>query len=302
MRGAIRMEAFPLRPTAHDERLTVTEHLTELRARLLLSVAVLAVLFAGCLWQSRPLLRVLNAPLAQLDTSAAAPGPGMELPAALARSADAFTRVAHASSLTPADRRSVPTAAGAPRTARRLPPPAGGGARVAGAGPARPCRPLPPPRGGAHAGPARAGRAVLDLDHGRPRFRAPAWTAVPPCSGVGVRRAGHRSGRAARGATVAYRCARVLRRWSGLRILRRAPAGGQVPAGLQPRRLRRPGPGAPLLPLRAHDDARPRRDVRDARPAAGPRSCGRPQLRHLAPPPRLCPRRAVDPRGLPARH
>ena len=56
------MEAFPLRPTAHDERLTVTEHLTELRARLLLSVAVLAVLFAGCLWQSRPLLHVLNAP------------------------------------------------------------------------------------------------------------------------------------------------------------------------------------------------------------------------------------------------
>jgi sec-independent protein translocase protein TatC len=57
------MEAFPLRAVAHDERLTVTEHLTELRARLLVSVAVLAVLFAGCLWQSRPLLRVLNAPL-----------------------------------------------------------------------------------------------------------------------------------------------------------------------------------------------------------------------------------------------
>ena len=66
------MEAFPLRPAAHDERLTVTEHLTELRARLLLSGAVLAVLFAGCLWQSRPLLRVLNAPLAQLETSSAA--------------------------------------------------------------------------------------------------------------------------------------------------------------------------------------------------------------------------------------
>jgi len=48
------MEAFPLRAVAHNERLTVTEHLSELRARLLLSVAVLAVLFAGCLWQSRP--------------------------------------------------------------------------------------------------------------------------------------------------------------------------------------------------------------------------------------------------------
>ena len=64
------MEAFPLRAVAHDERLTVTEHLTELRARLLLSVAVLAVLFAGCLWQSRPLLRVLNAPPSRLNASA----------------------------------------------------------------------------------------------------------------------------------------------------------------------------------------------------------------------------------------
>jgi hypothetical protein len=41
------MEAFPLRAVAHGERLTVIQHLSELRARLLLSVAVLAVLFAG---------------------------------------------------------------------------------------------------------------------------------------------------------------------------------------------------------------------------------------------------------------
>src|SRR3954469_3670868 len=112
------MEAFPLRAVAHDERLTITEHLSELRARLLLSVAVLAVLFAGCLWQSRPLLRVLNAPLAQLQTSAAAQGSGIELPQALARSADAFSRLAHASSLAPSDRRGGPRAGGSapPRT------------------------------------------------------------------------------------------------------------------------------------------------------------------------------------------
>src|SRR5919202_4754973 len=105
------MEAFPLRAVAHDERLTVTEHLTELRARLLLSVAVLALLFAGCLWQSRPLLRVLNAPLAQLETSSTARGSGIELPQALARSAAAFTRLAHASSLAPSDRRAALNAA-----------------------------------------------------------------------------------------------------------------------------------------------------------------------------------------------
>src|SRR3954469_7808440 len=93
------MEAFPLQAVAHGERLTVVEHLSELRARLVLSVAVLAVLFAGCLWQSRSLLHVLNAPLAHLRTDSATPARGSELPQALARSAGAFTRLAHASPL-----------------------------------------------------------------------------------------------------------------------------------------------------------------------------------------------------------
>jgi sec-independent protein translocase protein TatC len=105
------MEAFPLRAVAHDERLTVTQHLSELRARLLISVAVLAVLFAGCLWQSRALLHVLNAPLAHLRTTSAARGPGSELPQALARSGSAFTRLAHASSLAPSDREAALSAA-----------------------------------------------------------------------------------------------------------------------------------------------------------------------------------------------
>jgi sec-independent protein translocase protein TatC len=88
------MEAFPLRAVAHDERLTTTQHLGELRARLLLSVAVLAVLFAGCLWQSRALLRVLNAPLAHVRTRSAPHGAGSELSQALARSAGRSAGVA----------------------------------------------------------------------------------------------------------------------------------------------------------------------------------------------------------------
>jgi sec-independent protein translocase protein TatC len=113
------MEGFPLRAVAHDERLTVTQHLGELRARLLLSVAVLAVLFAGGLWQSRSLLHVLNAPLSHLETSSVAQGPGGELPRALARSAGAFTRLAHASSLAPSDRRAALSAAGSLTAASR---------------------------------------------------------------------------------------------------------------------------------------------------------------------------------------
>jgi sec-independent protein translocase protein TatC len=105
------MEAFPLQPVAHGERLTVVQHLSELRARLVLSAAVLAVLFAGCLWQSRSLLHVLNAPLAHLRTDSAMPARGGELPQALARSAGAFTRLAHASSLAPSDQRAARNAA-----------------------------------------------------------------------------------------------------------------------------------------------------------------------------------------------
>src|SRR3954451_20694531 len=97
------MEAFSLQAVAHGERLTVVQHLSELRARLVLSIAVLAVLFAGCLWQSRSLLHVLNAPWAELRTSSAGEAAHGELPRALARSATAFTRLAHASSVTPAD-------------------------------------------------------------------------------------------------------------------------------------------------------------------------------------------------------
>src|SRR3954452_22054453 len=105
------MEAFPLRAVAHGQRLTVIQHLSELRARLLLSVAVLAVLFAGGLSQSRSLLHVLNAPLAHIPTSSAAQARGSELPQALAQSAGAFTRLAHASSLAPSDQRAALDAA-----------------------------------------------------------------------------------------------------------------------------------------------------------------------------------------------
>jgi sec-independent protein translocase protein TatC len=101
------MEAFPLRAVAHDDRITITQHLGELRARLVLSVAVLALLFGGCLWHSRSLLHVLNVPLAHLTPSSATRGSPGELPQALVRSADAFTRLAHASGLGPSEHRAA---------------------------------------------------------------------------------------------------------------------------------------------------------------------------------------------------
>jgi sec-independent protein translocase protein TatC len=49
----------------HEDRLSVVDHLEELRARLIVSLAVIAVAFGFCFWQNHALLNVINAPLAR---------------------------------------------------------------------------------------------------------------------------------------------------------------------------------------------------------------------------------------------
>jgi sec-independent protein translocase protein TatC len=49
-----------LRPIGHDDRLSIVDHLDELRSRLIVCAAALAVIFAVCFWQNHALLRVLN--------------------------------------------------------------------------------------------------------------------------------------------------------------------------------------------------------------------------------------------------
>ena len=53
-----------LRPISHEARLGVVDHLEELRARLLICLATVAVAFGICFWQNHQLLRLVNAPLA----------------------------------------------------------------------------------------------------------------------------------------------------------------------------------------------------------------------------------------------
>jgi sec-independent protein translocase protein TatC len=48
----------------HQDRLSVVDHLTELRGRLIVSLAALALAFGLCMWQNHALLHVINAPLA----------------------------------------------------------------------------------------------------------------------------------------------------------------------------------------------------------------------------------------------
>ncbi len=49
-----------LRPIGHDDRLSVVDHLDELRSRLIISALTLVVAFGVCFWQNHRLLQVLN--------------------------------------------------------------------------------------------------------------------------------------------------------------------------------------------------------------------------------------------------
>jgi sec-independent protein translocase protein TatC len=56
--------AVATRHIDREEKLTVVGHLEELRARLIVSLAAVAVAFGVCMWQNHALLRFINAPLA----------------------------------------------------------------------------------------------------------------------------------------------------------------------------------------------------------------------------------------------
>ena len=47
----------------HEDRLSVVDHLQELRGRLIISLAALAVSFGLCMWQNHALLHLINRPL-----------------------------------------------------------------------------------------------------------------------------------------------------------------------------------------------------------------------------------------------
>jgi sec-independent protein translocase protein TatC len=49
-----------LRPIGHEDRLSIVDHLDELRSRLIICLAALSVAFAVCFWQNHALLNVLN--------------------------------------------------------------------------------------------------------------------------------------------------------------------------------------------------------------------------------------------------
>ncbi|MGI8800771.1 MAG: twin-arginine translocase subunit TatC, partial [Solirubrobacteraceae bacterium] len=55
--------ATAIRTIKHEDRLSLIEHLTELRTRLIVSAITLALAFGVCLWQNHALLNLINKPL-----------------------------------------------------------------------------------------------------------------------------------------------------------------------------------------------------------------------------------------------
>src|SRR3954453_24007170 len=66
--------ATALRPVAHDDRLSLIEHLTELRSRIVICLVAFVTCTAFCMWQNQRVLNILNAPL-ESTQSASNPDP-----------------------------------------------------------------------------------------------------------------------------------------------------------------------------------------------------------------------------------
>ena len=81
-----------IRPIGHEDRLSLVEHLDELRSRLIVCVVALAVAFAACVAFNGTLLSVLNHPLERTTQQSIRKGHG--LPGQLQKTQDLIREVA----------------------------------------------------------------------------------------------------------------------------------------------------------------------------------------------------------------
>src|SRR5919201_910244 len=61
--------ASPLRPIWHEDRLSLVEHLGELRNRLIVCIVAFTVTTGVCLWQNHAVLNLINRPLERATSS-----------------------------------------------------------------------------------------------------------------------------------------------------------------------------------------------------------------------------------------
>ncbi len=118
-----------LRPIAHDERLSIVDHLGELRSRLFVCLVVLGIAFGVCFWQNHALLTILNRALPHVSTVspsqhglAAVPNQQADLQAGLTKIETGANELASSSQLSLANRSAAAQiAAGAKEAASHLP-------------------------------------------------------------------------------------------------------------------------------------------------------------------------------------
>lgn len=135
-------------PIAHEQRLTVVEHLDELRWRLIVSLTALVIAFGVALWQNHALLDLLNRPLTNATADAARHATGalgqqarfqQAQRAALAQNATALALLARSPvALGASDRQALARAAAANTAALRAAPSAPPGRRPVTLGLAEP--------------------------------------------------------------------------------------------------------------------------------------------------------------------
>ncbi len=106
-----------IRPIGHEDRLSIVDHLDELRTRLFVSLAALAVAFGFCFWQNHALLHALNRALPHTSSVAgqqglaAVPSQTAKLRTALLKSAEADSALAASPSASPTERQALSQAA-----------------------------------------------------------------------------------------------------------------------------------------------------------------------------------------------
>jgi sec-independent protein translocase protein TatC len=88
------------RPIGHEDRLSIIDHLDELRSRLIVCLAALIVAFGLCFWQNGPLIKVLNRALPHVSAVsgqhglASVPNQSVKERDGLLKSARAFSALA----------------------------------------------------------------------------------------------------------------------------------------------------------------------------------------------------------------
>jgi sec-independent protein translocase protein TatC len=70
--------ATAIRPISHEDRLSLVDHLEELRTRLIIAIAALVVAFGVCFWQNHALLDFLQRPVNNVLSHQAKKGQGLE--------------------------------------------------------------------------------------------------------------------------------------------------------------------------------------------------------------------------------